>query len=233
MLSLALAMGMLAVAADAPATASTPNSPDAAQAASVEQDVQRPFHEIRGEMTDLLREEALAKDSSDKAAAVHKLVRLFRQIQADPRYEDSDTLKQYKFKIFGRLTRVKAEIERKIARDQRLGSRESGVSADPEADAASAHLSEQLALVSMSLGGPAKLFNDAGGAFGGAAVGPDYGPDLVDLIQSTIRPSFWDVNGGPGTIVYYRPLRVLVISATSEVHGRVGGLVGGLRDVAK
>ncbi len=233
MLSLALAMGMMAVAADSPATASTPGSTDAAQAATAEQDALRPYHEIRGEMTDLLREEALAQSPSDKAAAVRKLARLFRQIQADPRYQDSDTLKQYKFKIFGRLTRVKAEIERKIAREERLGGGLRGASADPEADAASAHLSEQLALVSMSLGGPARLFNDAGGALGGAAVGPDYGPDLVDLIQSTIRPSFWDVNGGPGTIVYYRPLRVLVISATSEVHGRVGGLVGGLRDASK
>jgi hypothetical protein len=58
---------------------------------------------------------------------------------------------------------------------------------------------------------------------------PDNGQALVDLIQRTIHPDFWDVNGGPGTILYYRPLRCLVVRATDEVHGNVGGAVRGLR----
>jgi hypothetical protein len=66
-------------------------------------------------------------------------------------------------------------------------------------------------------------------AFGGAAVPPDFGPDLVALIERTINPSFWDVAGGPGTVIYYRPLHCIVVRATSEVHGQIGGLVGDLR----
>jgi hypothetical protein len=66
-------------------------------------------------------------------------------------------------------------------------------------------------------------------AFGGAAVPPDWGPDLVNLIERTINPAFWDVVGGPGTIVYYRPLQCLVVTATAEVHGNVGNVLGGLR----
>ncbi len=66
---------------------------------------------------------------------------------------------------------------------------------------------------------------------GGAAGPADYGQDLVDLIQKTIHPDFWDVNGGPGTIVYFSPLRCLVVRATHEVHGDVGGLIRGVRNV--
>ena len=68
-------------------------------------------------------------------------------------------------------------------------------------------------------------------AFGGAAGPADWGPDLVDLIERTINPAFWDVAGGPGTIVYYRPLHCLVVRATAEVHGNVGRLIGDLRAV--
>ncbi len=53
----------------------------------------------------------------------------------------------------------------------------------------------------------------------------DLGQDLVDLIQATIAPTSWDVNGGLGTIVYFGSLRVLVVSQTGEVHGNVAGLL--------
>ena len=57
-----------------------------------------------------------------------------------------------------------------------------------------------------------------GSAQGGAARG-DYGQMLVELIRQTITPEFWDVNGGPGVIVYYRPGFALVVRATGDVHG--------------
>ncbi len=47
---------------------------------------------------------------------------------------------------------------------------------------------------------------------------PDYGLDLVDLIQRTIAPDSWDVRGGPGSIYYWRPGRALVVRQTTEVH---------------
>ncbi|MCH8829204.1 MAG: hypothetical protein IID45_06460 [Planctomycetes bacterium] len=46
---------------------------------------------------------------------------------------------------------------------------------------------------------------------------------LIDLIQSTICPESWSVNGGRGTIRFYAPLNVLVIRATGEVHHQIGG----------
>jgi len=63
---------------------------------------------------------------------------------------------------------------------------------------------------------------------GGAAV-DDYGDELVELIQTVVAPHSWDVQGGPGTIYYYRPLRVLVIRQTDEVHREVRDAVGQLR----
>jgi len=65
-----------------------------------------------------------------------------------------------------------------------------------------------------------------GGAMGGqGAVKDDAGEDLVDLIQKTISPGSWDVNGGPGSIYYWRPGRAIVVSAGDDVHDQVGDLL--------
>jgi hypothetical protein len=53
--------------------------------------------------------------------------------------------------------------------------------------------------------------------------------ELIDLIQSTIAPESWAVNGGRGTIVFYSPLNVLVIRQTAEVHHQIGGTINQLR----
>jgi hypothetical protein len=98
-------------------------------------------------------------------------------------------------------------------------------------------LADHFALTGSTLGGPATVLeqseqgsansqNGVEARGGGAAF--DYGPALVDLIQRTIVPEFWDVNGGPGTIVYYRPLMCLVVRATSDVHHRLGGTIDAL-----
>ncbi len=75
-------------------------------------------------------------------------------------------------------------------------------------------------------GGPNQLFDYAGGRF---APPWDHGPDLVALITSTIDPAFWRQNGGNGSIHYFRPLRVLVIGATTRVHDDTLGLLMKLR----
>ncbi|MEX0714917.1 MAG: hypothetical protein WD278_21510 [Pirellulales bacterium] len=67
------------------------------------------------------------------------------------------------------------------------------------------------------------------GAAGGAAQPGDLGLELVELIQRTVAPQTWDVNGGQGTIRYWAPLHVLVVRQTGEVHGQIGGVVRGLR----
>jgi len=55
----------------------------------------------------------------------------------------------------------------------------------------------------------------------------------MDLIQRTIAPSTWDINGGPGTIYYWSPGRALVIRQTSEVHGEVADVLDQLQRMSR
>jgi hypothetical protein len=66
---------------------------------------------------------------------------------------------------------------------------------------------------------------------GSAGGGPDMAGarELVELIRTTIAPETWDVNGGRGSIIYYSPLKVLVIRQTSEVHELIHNLQDQLR----
>ncbi|MFN0056313.1 MAG: hypothetical protein ACKV0T_29560 [Planctomycetales bacterium] len=70
-------------------------------------------------------------------------------------------------------------------------------------------------------GAAGRRMGNASLAGGGATVAE--AAELIDLIQSTIAPESWDVNGGRGTIRYYRPLHVLVVRQTAEVHAQIGG----------
>ena len=53
--------------------------------------------------------------------------------------------------------------------------------------------------------------------------------ELIELIQNTIAPESWKVNGGNGSISYYAPLKVLVIRQSGEVHHQIGGALRQLR----
>jgi hypothetical protein len=68
----------------------------------------------------------------------------------------------------------------------------------------------------------------ASGGNSANAYPPDSGEALVELIRKTIAPSTWDVNGGPGTIQYWRPGHALVVRASDDVQEQIGGLVGQL-----
>jgi hypothetical protein len=67
--------------------------------------------------------------------------------------------------------------------------------------------------------------NPAGGQANDNSMVYDAGQDLVDLIQKTISPTTWDVNGGPGSIVYWRAGNCLVVRQTQEIHEAMGGLI--------
>ena len=59
----------------------------------------------------------------------------------------------------------------------------------------------------------------------------DGGQALVELIQNVIAPSTWDVNGGSGSIRYWRPGHALVVRQTEQVHEDVGSLLRQLERV--
>ena len=186
----------------------------------------RRYHEINRDLRAFLREQAIAKTPAQQTVVIRKLVALYAEISRHPDLVTSDTLKSYRIKLRGRLVRIQQALERDIARQEKQAGRRAndGISRARLADAATQAMADQLSLVGYSLGGPGKVFSQ-----GGAMGPPDYGPALVELIQRTISPGFWDVNGGPGTIVYYAPLRALVVRATGDIHGNLRGALGGLR----
>ena len=189
---------------------------------------ERGFHEFQQQISELLRRESQAKDQAARAAAVRAMCELHGEIVHDPRYATSDVLKEYRGRLWSRLTKIKAELRQQLARNkanrEALDNLATLEGADSVAVAAADSLASSLSLLGEVQGGPGQLL-----AFGGSPGPIDWGPDLVDLIERTINPAFWDVAGGPGTIVYYRPLLCLVVRATAEVHASIGGLVGGLR----
>jgi hypothetical protein len=181
----------------------------------------RKFHEIEREISLAFKQEATAKAPADRGQAVRTMTDLYDEILADPRLATSDTLKEYRTRLYTRLRRVQTDLKQKLAREQRQ-SKEREPS--PEEQAAFATLAASLSLADSAIGGPAQVF-----AHGGGIVPPDGGRELVELIERTINPSFWNSSGGPGAIYYFQPLQCLVISATAEVHENIGGLLGGVR----
>ena len=162
----------------------------------------------------------------------------FWELKRDPRVRRNESLQGAKQRLWFRLTRIRRDIEGRL---DRVGRRaelltDAEVLAMADQEGVAQGMAEHLMLAGIAQGGPSAIAGQAsaaGGASlagrGGAAGPPDYGPELVDLIQRTIVPDFWDAAGGPGTIVYYRPLMCLVVRATSDVHHRLGGTLGALR----
>ncbi len=182
------------------------------------------------EVRDALRCQAQA-EPIDQAEAYVRLIALYQEISQDEslHYSERQRMSQ---RLRNRLLRISAEFyedlqhrQTKIETVQRRAEAES----DPEKLKL---IEEDQAVLAQWDGMLAQVI---GGAQGGGGQEPrDYGEDLVELIQKVIAPDFWDVAGGPGTIVYYKNLKVLVISATGEVHEQIGGaggggLLGGLR----
>ena len=216
----------------------------------------RRFHEIDRDLTAALRAEAQAKNLAERGAAVRELAALFTELDRDPRLLTSPALDGHRARARGRLVNVRKDLMRDIARAEqhrRLSLRESSaagkqgrrtfaerkatisnaemalVAAQADADQReiAQHLAAELSLASYATGGPAQVF-EAAGAGGGGAVG-DFGEELVDLITRTIYPDSWQQNGGVCTIVYYRPLMCLVVTATGDLHHDVHGLLDALR----
>lgn len=70
-------------------------------------------------------------------------------------------------------------------------------------------------------GGSSNLFSNGGTGGQRQEETPETrGMALAELIQSTVRPEVWQINGGSSTIRYYN--QTLVISAPRSVHDMIG-----------
>jgi hypothetical protein len=202
--------------------------------AAESEDIAEPkgFHIYQEQVREALRAEATAASPGRRAAAIQDLTALYEEIASDPRLETSETLSQMRVKLWNRLTAVKRDLERRIAREAKPsgGAQRRLEQPSPGHEGAAAQaLAARLARMTYSLDGPGSVAAGNEAAFGGGAVVGDWGPTLVNLIERTIAPTKWDTVGGPFSIMYYAPLKVLVVRATAEVHGDVGGALGALR----
>lgn len=62
----------------------------------------------------------------------------------------------------------------------------------------------------------------------GGGVQPDW-DSLIDLITSTVKPTTWDVVGGPGSIKEFETNLSIVVSQTQDVHEELADLLEQLR----
>jgi hypothetical protein len=180
----------------------------------------RSLTEIRRDVSSALREHRVAEHDHQRAAAAHRLVALHREITSDARFATNPFLQDQRGKVWTRLLEVRSELQRRRAREARTPPADPA--SDPKFDEVA--LAAQLEFSSQMAGGPLLLLSRGGGA-----VSDDYGDELVALIQHTINPATWNVNGGPGSIVYYRPWMALVVRASSSVHHDVGALLDDMR----
>ena len=178
--------------------------------------------EIDRDISAALKREATAKSLKERGKAIEQLCTLHHEITSDERFATLDQMQSLRAKIWGRLTKVKTDLKRQLAKD---GQPQLDDAQAEAAQYASSNLAGAMSLADFATGSPISYFGR-----GGASQTDYNAQQLIELIQRTISPDFWDVVGGPGTIFYYPQLQVLVIRATAEVHGDVGGLVGGLRE---
>ncbi len=190
----------------------------------VERSAPRETIAIRREVSELLRAESSAANDSERAQHVQRMTEIYLEIVSDERFVENSFLQQQRTKLWTRLVRVRDELKRRRSSQQREPNAEEQRAEQQQQQLLASSLAEHLQLASQTLGGPAAVFE---GVAGGGPI--DFGEELIDLITNTINPDHWNVNGGPGSILFYRPALALVVRARSEVQRNVGEVLGAVR----
>lgn len=164
-----------------------------------------------------LRAEASTRRLGPNVPQVLRLINLHREFAAHPKRDKSEFLTRLALRVRSRLENVRDHIQRRDSRSDRHVKRRTvpPTIVVPETQV----LAQQFVVP----GGAAQ----AQGPGGAETI--DYGPELVDLIQRTISPTTWDINGGNGSVVYFAPRHAIVVSAPANVHDQVGDVLGQLR----
>jgi len=197
--------GMEVLAAPPPATAP----------AEKPQPVDRTGPELRDAVRAALPRWARATDAEADRAACEFLV-LYRELEHDEQLSAAQR-EYFITKVRSRLLRLSQQIAKRVAIEKRLAkakAKDAPATATPDGKSDS-----------MSQGTPPEPQADAGAFGGGAMQVPDHGEVLVDLIQRTVAPNTWDVNGGPGSIYYWYPGRAIVVRQMGEVHDQITDLL--------
>jgi len=192
---------------------------------------------MRAAVTEALRASAVAKSIQERDDAGRHLVSILLDLERDqnlPRDERVRLHAQVRLRLLALEKTLRAEQASQAGHSKRNADSPKSANDVPAALPQSTAVLAQVAAPAAA-GGRGGVIARPGafGAVGNAVVGqsqsPDYGQNLVDLIHAVVQPSTWDINGGPGSVVYFRNYRVLVVTAPSEVHSEVGDLIGQLR----
>lgn len=180
--------------------------------------------ELRDAVREALRRWARPSDQQAEQAAV-EFLGLYDELVKDDKLATSQR-EYFRTKVRSRLLDLSEQISKRIAREKRLAKNDNKADVQ-DAAPASVGLPEgkgQPLAQNVAVPGFAAGFGQSGF---GRQIGPggDYGPQLVELIQRTIAPMSWDVNGGPGSIYYWQPGHAIVVRQTGEVHDGIGNLL--------
>ena len=224
LLALVLQTSKAAGATDEPANSAAVESGANAGNASTEFKPRQPA-ELRKAVSDALRAEAAAKDHSKKDKAIRQLMLIYLELEQDQNLSHDERLELHTV-VRSRLQSIEKSLRAEIARDHPAATTDVKVAAKSRAIETTpqsidvAVLAQQIAAPPVAPGPPGAGGNAAANrlAANGGVIGrlqpPDFGQDLVDLIHNVISPRTWDVNGGPGSVVYFRNFRVLVVQST-------------------
>lgn len=186
----------------------------------------RSYTQIDRDISAFLRNEALAESEFSRAAAIRDLCTIAIEVRFHEKFETSLMMQTLKNRIRSRLSKIAKKTARRY-KTQKLADNEILLAEGADEPDLDLILSQNMQLTGFSSGGPISFFSNTHGANGGGIIERN-ADDLIRLIQSTIDPSFWDVNGGVGTIVFYAPLNALVVRATEEIHYKIGGSISQL-----
>jgi hypothetical protein len=177
-------------------------------------------------VTEGLKGQASAKPA-EQPAAVMRLVQLYRELGATGALSSGED-KRLKGLLRSRLLRLRDEatqdVQLRLARVKGVEDRAKRTK-QPEL---LANAKEDKAILAQWRDVLAQVEPRDGGGGRGNMMDDD-GQELVDLVQAVITPDFWDTNGGPGSIVYFRGLRVMVVRGTTQSHEEVAALLSALR----
>lgn len=206
------------VASDSQATAGVTASEAAAPAETL-----RTGKELEAAVRAALQHWTRPADKELETAA-NELLGLYRELHEDKVMARSlrEDLRQ---KVRSRLLTVAQQVTKRRAQEayqakrapRTVGAKSVNVAANDKV----------LGQMGGAMGGNAGMAMGGGGAAGaqGNAALPDAGEDLVQLIQTTVAPKTWDVNGGVGTIYYWKQQRSIVARATQEVHHEISDVL--------
>lgn len=206
-----------------PSSAAAADVTPPAKAAAPAVPAPRSGRELAGAAHAALRKWAKASDK-DADAAARSLLVIYCELQADTRLARS-TRENLRTTVRARLDQLSAQISKRIAKDKA-----SGKNIAAKTDPAKADPNVKTVAATGSPRPLAQVGVPAGGGLGGAAGGQqnataDNGQALVDLIQNTISPKSWDVNGGNCTIYYWQQQHAIVVRATGDVHDQISDVL--------